>query len=517
MISNSHFSLAALIPLAWSIASAGESSKGWVGYVPKTWDEKELAEWATPIAGLNVRPGYISAEEYYSLPVENYRSYPVYMPGREPEGYWEMLQRMGPQPLIDAQTLHTKADWLKAGQRVFEEATLPQSTTFNPDLIAQVRNRQFMESQGVDAFPDGTVDFLRWLPAKKGVALTGSNCSACHVLHRKDGSHVPGAPGKAEVTRTLPDRFRPLPPRYLQAPNRVLAGAPPFFMGDSALGDWLYQAYGVPWLRNDPNARLKDVTAVELASLIAAYRCSGGVIRWNGSLLYPAKIPDLIGIQDRKYFDHTATHLHRGPGDLMRYAAQVSFAETTDFGSYHMLSAGSRRVQARLPDEALYALALYIYSLKPPPNPYPFDHNAQAGKKIFQREGCIICHTPPLYTNNKLTPAAGFSPPVNLPSGLDVVRTSVGTDPNLALATRKGTGYYKIPSLKGLWYRGHYLHDGSAASLEEMFDPDRLKPTHVPGGWLPLGTDTNAIPGHEFGLNLKPRERAQLIAFLQTL
>jgi len=27
----------------------------------------------------------------------NLRSYPVYVPGREPHGYWEMLQRVGPQ------------------------------------------------------------------------------------------------------------------------------------------------------------------------------------------------------------------------------------------------------------------------------------------------------------------------------------------------------------------------------------------------------------------------------------
>src|SRR3712207_8953345 len=52
-------------------------------------------------------------------------------------------------------------------------------------------------------------------------------------------------------------------------------------------------------------------------------------------------------------------------------------------------------------------------------------------------------------------------------------RVSVGTDPGLALHTRKGTGYYKVPSLKGLWYRGRYLHHGAVASLEEMFNPDR--------------------------------------------
>jgi hypothetical protein len=55
------------------------------------------------------------------------------------------------------------------------------------------------------------------------------------------------------------------------------------------------------------------------------------------------------------------------------------------------------------------------------------------------------------------------------------------------------------------------------ASLEELFDPDRLKETHVPGGWKPPGVEAHAIKGHEFGLGLKPVEREQLIAFLRTL
>jgi hypothetical protein len=113
--------------------------------------------------------------------------------------------------------------------------------------------------------------------------------------------------------------------------------------------------------------------------------------------------------------------------------------------------------------------------------------------------------------------AQGFAPPKDVPATLDILPVSVGTDSGLALGTRKGTGYYKVPSLKGVWYRGHYLHDGSVASLEEMFDPDRLLETHEPGGWSPPGTTARAIKGHEFGLNLKPEERGQLLAFLRTL
>src|SRR5437868_3944650 len=73
--------------------------------IPKTWDEAELAGWATPVAGLNLRPTHISAKEYYSFRVEDLRTYPVYAPDREPEGYWRMLQAIGPKPLVEPENL----------------------------------------------------------------------------------------------------------------------------------------------------------------------------------------------------------------------------------------------------------------------------------------------------------------------------------------------------------------------------------------------------------------------------
>jgi len=101
----------------------------------------------------------------------------------------------------------------------------------------------------------------------------------------------------------------------------------------------------------------------------------------------------------------------------------------------------------RYSDEQLYALALYVYSLQPPPNPNKFDAVAAQGERIFQREGCATCHTPPLYTNNKLTPAEGFTSPPGAEQRYDILLISVGTDPNLALKTRRGTGYYKVRRL----------------------------------------------------------------------
>lgn len=94
---------------------------------------------------------------------------------------------------------------------------------------------------------------------------------------------------------------------------------------------------------------------------------------------------------------------------------------------------------------------------------------------------------------------------------------SVHTDPGLALKTRKGTGLYKVPSLSGLWYCGLLEHSGSVATIEDWFDPERLREDYVPTGWKGPGVKTRAVKGHEFGLDLPEEDRKALIAFLKTL
>lgn len=486
--------------------------KLWRPAIPKVWDKKALRDWATPLAGLNLRPAHITPAEYYSFPAEDLRTYPVYAPGREPAGYWEMLQRVGPKRLLDPAQLRTEADWLEAGKRVFEEVDFLHLRTTDPKFIAEVRGGSAAPSR---VLADGTLFGMRWVPTRLGVALTFSNCSFCHTMYLPDGSAVHGAPFRTIAPRP-PDTFRVWPViSRVQLDKGVLVGGPPVFMPSETIGNRLYGAYGVPWIKDDPHTKLKTATQAEYEALDLAAR-AGGIPRWNGSILFPAKVPDLIGIKDRKYIDHTATHLHRGLGDLMRYAALVTSAEAMQFGSHSFANERAKRPGLRISDESLYALALYLYSLKPPPNPNPFNERAAKGERIFQRE-CASCHVPGLYTSNKLTLAKGFVPPKNKPVALDVLPVSVATDTALALQTRKGTGYYKVPSLKGVWYRARYLHDGSVATLEELFDPERLKDTHLPGGYRPLGTATRAIAGHVFGLNLPAADRQDLVAFLKTL
>src|SRR5215469_2276061 len=86
---------------------------------PRIWDNKALEDWATPIAALGIRPGHFTSAEYYAVPADNLRTYPVYRPDREPPGYWDWLQQQRPQPLVDASKLRTRQDWIKAGETAF--------------------------------------------------------------------------------------------------------------------------------------------------------------------------------------------------------------------------------------------------------------------------------------------------------------------------------------------------------------------------------------------------------------
>ena len=189
--------------------------------VPRTWDSTALEEWATPLAGLNKRPGHFSEQEYYAAPVTNLRTYPVYYPGREPDGYWKMLNSVGPKPLIEPEKLRTRQDWIRAGKRVFEEYDFPSFRTWDPKIIAAARSVATFERVNYVPRPDGTVHSARWIPSKDGVALGVANCSNCHQRRMPDGTILDGAPtneGRNPVN-ALAARW---PPSVLPLPGEPL-------------------------------------------------------------------------------------------------------------------------------------------------------------------------------------------------------------------------------------------------------------------------------------------------------
>jgi hypothetical protein len=264
---------------------------------------------------------------------------------------------------------------------------------------------------------------------------------------------------------------------------------------------------------------MQRVFNMDLNQLAAVFFSPHGVIpRVNGSPFYGTRVPDLRALRYSRYVDATATHRLRGPEDVARYAAIVTSADPMDFGQHRFLSGTSRRVRYRYADEVLYAIGIYVMSLEPLKNPAPPPADLVArGERVFYREKCDSCHPAPGYTTGKLTLAAGYEPASDHPNRADIVRTSVGTEPGLALKTRKGTGFYKIPSLLGLWYRPRLLHDASIATLEELFDPTRLNDDYERKGWSPMGLARGPVKGLEFLTTLGAEDKEALIAFLRSL
>jgi mono/diheme cytochrome c family protein len=470
--------------------------------IPKTWDDRAVAVLEVPLANPKYSPIHISEAAYYQIPPRViYKSYPVYHPSREPAGYMDWLKKQEPEVAFDPSKLKTREDWVKAGELVFNAPTSYSPVFFS---AADLRDPAFYEKTGMPVASGGVIPFARWVVRRKGEVELGSmGCNTCHTRVMADGTVVPGAQGNNPGDREGAWMLR----RAAQAgeASKVLARIRGFA-----------RQFEMPWLPDDPNRRAQ---AMSLDELLAAGEAipPGVTARSNTSMFLPPQIPDLIGVRERRYLDHTGLVRHRGIGDLMRYSSLVQDMVALDrYGDAPppKLSAGH---SSRYSDEQLYALALYLYSLQPPPNPNRFDATAERGKQIFSREGCAACHTPPLYTNNKLIPVDGFEPPAEHRWRFDIMEARIGTDPRYALETHKGTGYYKVPSLKGVWYRGPFEHNGSAATLEDWFDPARLRADYVPTGFKGYDGKTRRVKGHRFGLDLSPEEKKALIAFLKTL
>jgi mono/diheme cytochrome c family protein len=475
---------------------------------PRIWDDRSLADWAMPIASLNLRPAHFSAAEYYAAREDNYRTYPVYHPDSEPAGYWDELNRRKPEPLVDVTTINSNAEWIAAGERAFRDMDAVLSRSSDPTLIAQARDPRAFE--GVLKLNDGTAFGPRWVVTPQGVQIGFLACGGCHFAIQPDRSVRFGGPGGP-----VPPGTPPLNPRGNNgalATRRFLEAR---FPGDT-IGVALWRQWSVPWDPDDRVERIRNIVGAELAPLIG--QAPGTSPRVNGSPFFTTKVPDLRLLRYYRYIDATGTHRLRGPEDVARYAALITGADPMTFGPHRMLNDAQRKVSYRYADAVLYAIGTYLLSLEPPKNPSPPPADLVArGEQVFRREQCGTCHPAPDYTTGELTPALGYDVPANHLAARDVRARTVGTDAALALRTRKGTGFYKIPSLRGLWYRPLLLHDGSIVSLEELFDPARLDPEYERKGWSPPGVTKGAILGLEFLTKLSPDDRTALIAFLRSL
>ena len=465
--------------------------------IPKAWNDDEVKSYELPLS-YGKPAQHISAAEYYAIPARTiYRSYPIYRPDREPADYLKSLKAREPEIAFNATKLRTMQEWIAAGELVFESPNVVVSLADTP-----YRDPDWYREAKIPVTREGIMPYARYLIRQKGlVEVAFDACAMCHTRVLADGGVIRGAQGNFPGGRS----------EAYQNKKAVHAA-----QGDDSLPAEYWKEYGAPWASQP---ELRSLTLSQVIDLNASV--PPGVFSRHGTRpAYPVRIPDLIGIKDRRYLDATGLGQHRSITDLMRYA--ITNQTTDRIASFDGFQPWKREellkfIEGRYSDEQLYALALYVYSIEPPSNPNKFDAIAERGQHVFQAEGCVVCHTPPLYTSNKLTPVQGFSVPEDHWKQYDILPVVVGTDPASALTTRRGTAYYKVPSLKGVWYRGPFEHNGSVATLEDWFNPARLREDYVPTGFKGYGVRTRAVKGHEFGLHLSAEDKRALIAFLRTL
>jgi hypothetical protein len=239
---------------------------------------------------------------------------------------------------------------------------------------------------------------------------------------------------------------------------------------------------GRPNVDLDLGRLMADTEGAEPSGMGAALRGWGpGRLDVSTSTgLEPVKIPDLRPVRWVPYLQVDATVRK---GDLDALAIRI---ET--------LIIVSQNEVVRPPREVALGLATYLISLGTDLPPWlPESSDELRGADAFDTV-CATCHVPPEYAG----------PPVTI--------ESIGTDPTVGRSADRGTGMYRVPSLRGVSTRGPLLHDGSLRDLDSMFDPARLD-AHYSGGRLAPGP----VRGHSYALDWSAGDREALLAFMRTL
>lgn len=156
----------------------------------------------------------------------------------------------------------------------------------------------------------------------------------------------------------------------------------------------------------------------------------------------PALIPDLRAVRFQRHLQHSGAVMQR---DVTSLAVRI---ETL------IITAHDEGV--RPPREVALGLALYLWSLA---DALPRLERQSKGAQLFAQH-CARCH-------------AGEG----LVGGLVEIDTVRG-DATLARSRDRGTGSYRITSLRGVGTRERLLHDGSVRSLDELIDPMRTTSSH---------------------------------------
>jgi hypothetical protein len=229
--------------------------------------------------------------------------------------------------MVDAATLLTREDWVKAGETAFQTLDKADFRTSDPKTIQAARDPKSFD--GVWTQSDGSLLVQRWVVTDAGLQLTLTVCSSCHARAREDGKVLWAAPlgaGKFSPFRTGP---------FTDSPAFRFQGDPPQVA--------LWRQFTVPWAPDERVEKFPHMRAAEFSAFNQLRQDRPEVVaRPHASPYYITKIPDLHNVQYSRYMDATGTHRLRGPEDIARYAAFVVGADSMEFGSYKILKPEQR-------------------------------------------------------------------------------------------------------------------------------------------------------------------------------
>ncbi|HTA21024.1 MAG TPA: hypothetical protein VK989_17145, partial [Polyangia bacterium] len=191
---------------------------------------------------------------------------------------------------------------------------------------------------------------------------------------------------------------------------------------------------GVPSARFDLGLLLADAGTAD-AQIDANLRAwgPGRVDVTTGDASLPERVGDLRPVRLLSHLQYDATVRQL---DAVSLAIRVETLIITAHGQ-----------QLRPPRIVALALAQYLWSLAdamPPPRDV-----ASPGRALFEAR-CATCHAG----------AALTSAPRPL--------AEIGTDPALGLSPDRGTGFYRVPSLRGVGARPSLFHDGALPNVDAL-------------------------------------------------
>lgn len=199
----------------------------------------------------------------------------------------------------------------------------------------------------------------------------------------------------------------------------------------------------------------------------------------------------------------------RGTGFLLRQASRNDLAQYDETirieqgGDFDLKRPGDKKL--------LDAIAAYVDGAIPLPRSPEIDVRtgrpsaaAERGRALFSSTGCATCHTGPLFTDsgagNPQLDLSGKTAPVVLYDVDTCARAGQAAFPDRDVLAYDGSPRsacaFDTPSLRGIADTAPYLHDGSAATLEQVVD-------HF--------TDYLKRP------RLSAADRADLVAYLRSL